>query len=80
MGGEVRGSLEVKTFDFGKSFRETPGKSMGQVLFSSRGPFGTRDVPSRRLLMGEELMAAVDSKRHVWRPEARRNSRMRFEK
>lgn len=72
--------MEVKTFDFGRSFRETPGKLMGQVLFSSRGPFAMWDVPSRRLLMGEEVMVAVDSKRHVWRPEARRNSRMRFEK
>lgn len=68
----------MKTFDFNRSFRETPGKSMGQMPRSCSGLFAMDDVSFWRLLMGVEVMAAVDNNRHVWRPEERRDSRMQF--
>lgn len=60
----------MKTFDFNRSFRETP---MGQMPPSRSGPLVIEDISFRRLL---EVM--VDSNRQVWRPEARRDSRMQF--
>lgn len=68
----------MKTFDFNRFCRETPGKSMGQMTPSCNRSLFMEDISFRRLLMGVEVMAAVDNNRHVWRPEAKRDSRMQF--
>lgn len=74
--GSVRGSLEVKTLDLGRSFRETPGKVVLQRRSSCRGVLDTGQVPFERALIGLlDVMAVVDSRRQVW-SEARGDSRM----
>lgn len=77
-GEKVRGSLEVKMFDFDRFFRETPGKLIEQVFSPSSGLPTTDEAPPRRLIGAEVMVTVVDNNRHVWIPEARR-SRMWFE-
>lgn len=65
----------MKTLDLGRSSRETPGKVVGQVVGCWRGLWGVGEVPL--VDMVEAMRAVVESRRQVWRCEARCDNRMR---